>query len=287
MKRLILALAFMLLCAMPAMAQQMSPAEFERMMMLALKKNPALLTEALSTQEGRAAFVDMARAVFKDHPALVLDVLKDHEDLVFSYAQNGAMLQKRRALAARWVEDAKFPKKIDVRNRIVRGNAEAPVTLVVYSDFTCGYCRQASKVIAELQKDMPDAFRYVFKLRPAKNPAAVLAAEWFAAAALQDQKKAWDFYAILFNGQSELATDPSGFLTRAAQQAGLDVELLRSESQSRKVADMLAADRKESEALGVNGTPYLFVDDLVIPGAPDKTLLRSAVNQAMRLKKKS
>lgn len=286
MKRLMLALVFVLACSLPVSAQQMRPADFERMLVSALKNNPEIMTEAFSTEKGRKAFVDMARRVLKENPDLVFDVLKDHEDLVFTHAQNGAMVKKRRALASRWVEDAKHPKKISLKDHAVRGKADAPVTLVVYSDFTCGYCEQASKVIAALQKEKPDVFRYVFKPRPAKNPAAQSAAEWFTAAAMQDQKKAWEFYTILFKGQSELMRDPDAFLPKAAEQAGLDVELLRSEAESRKVADLIAADMEEAKALGVSGTPYFFVDDLVIPGAPDEEMLRSAVNMAALLKKK-
>lgn len=286
MKRLLLALVFMLTCASFAAAQSVNSANFEAMLGTALKKNPAILTEALSTTEGQKVFMEMVREVFKKNPGLILDVLQDHEDLVFLYAQNGALLRKRRAMEARWLEDAKSPKKINLENHAIRGNSDAPVTLVVYSDFTCGYCEQASKVIAALQKKMPNAFRYVFKPRPAKNPVAHLAAEWFTAAAMQDTEKAWNFYAMLFEGQSQLAENPTVFLGNAAQQVGLDVDLLRSEAQSRKVADLIAADQKEAKALGVSGTPYIFVDDLVIPGAPDESLLRSAVNQAMELKKK-
>lgn len=286
MKRLVLALFLIMVCSMPAAAQQMRPADFEKMLVSALRNNPELMSEALSTEQGQKVFADMLRRVFKENPDLVLEVLKAHEDLVFSYAQNGATAQKRRAMNARWVEDAKNPKKINLKAHPVRGKNNAPVTLVVYSDFTCGYCKQASKVIASLQKKIPGTFQYVFKPRPAKNPAALMAAQWFIAAAMQDQEKAWALYTILFNEQSALSENPAAFLNKAAQQVGLNVELLQSEAQSRKVSDLIAADLEEAKALGVSGTPYLFVDDLVIPGAPDENLLRSAVEQAKRLKEK-
>ena len=100
-------------------------------------------------------------------------------------------------MASRWVEDAKHPKKISLKDHAVRGKADAPVTLVVYSDFTCGYCEQASKVIAALQKEKPDVFRYVFKPRPAKNPAAQSAAGWFTHKLLQIAGKSLIVYGIV------------------------------------------------------------------------------------------
>src|SRR5262249_25009982 len=52
---------------------------------------------------------------------------------------------------------------LDVGKAPVAGNHNAKVTLVEFSDFQCPYCREAHRVIAELQKKYPNDLRVVYR----------------------------------------------------------------------------------------------------------------------------
>lgn len=252
----------------------------------ALTHDPALLGQVFAGENGQKLFNQLLAKALENHPELVLDVLERHADTVFTTAQKGAALQKRKAFYARWKNDAKMSKELSLEHHALRGDEDAPVTIAVFSDFTCAYCDMTSKTLKALQKKMPGAFRYAFMAHPARNnPGAMLGVQWFTAASLRDPQKAWTLYEKLFAGADKLLEDPEPFLRSAAREAGFDPDVLASEAAGRRVADIIASDMEEAKRLGVSGTPYLFVNDLVIPGAPDEGLLREAVERAAALKK--
>jgi len=81
------------------------------------------------------------------------------------------------------------------------GSAEAPVTLVVYSDFQCYYCGTLAPVLRELLAEFPDDLRLVFRHYPLpQNDKAQLAAS--AAEAAGAQGKFWEMHDRLFADQA-------------------------------------------------------------------------------------
>ena len=76
--------------------------------------------------------------ILKENPEIILDILKDNSETVLEIAQQGNMLRKRKALMAQWESDATQHKTPDLAGRAFRGGgANAPVTIVAYSDYTC------------------------------------------------------------------------------------------------------------------------------------------------------
>ena len=88
---------------------------------------------------------------------------------------------------------------MDIKDRPFRGAADAPVTIVAYSDFTCPYCQQAAGTMEKVLKENQGKIKYVFKHFPLETTGvARLAAEYHVAAARQDPELAWKFYDLLF-----------------------------------------------------------------------------------------
>jgi protein-disulfide isomerase len=136
-----------------------------------------------------------------------------------------------------------------------RGAADAPVTLVEFSDFECPHCGRAHGILNELLGAHPDV-RLVFKHCPLlMHPRAVPAAR--AAEAARTQGKFWEMHDLLFEHQRALEdADLEGY----ARQLGLDLERFRADLASPEVHARVEADRDEAARVGVQGTPTIFVN---------------------------
>ncbi len=160
----------------------------------------------------------------------------------------------------------------------VRGNAEAPVTLLEYGDFECPYCAHASPVIAKLLDHLPDELRYVFRHLPLSDvhPSAQLASE--AAEAAGAQGRYWDMHDRLLTGD---ALGPSD-LYRAAADLGLDLDQFSEDLRHRRHAPRIARDVQSADASGVSGTPTFFINGRRHQGVYDIDTLTQAVKRAAR-----
>jgi protein-disulfide isomerase len=153
---------------------------------------------------------------------------------------------------------------LDLAGAPSRGPANAPITLVEFSDFHCPYCQRVKPTIAELLARYPDKIRLVFKDLPldSLHPAARAAAE--AAQCANDQGKFWPFHDKVY----ERAPDASPATLKAiATEVGLDVPAFEQCVSSRKHEATVQRSVDEAEGFGVTGTPAFFVNGRLIAGA--------------------
>lgn len=230
---------------------------------------------------------NLLREALNKHPELVLDVLRKNSESVLDIAQQGSTLRRQRALQSQWREDAKQPKKVKLSDRAVRGEANAPVTIVAFSDFTCPYCQQGAATIERILADYGKKVRFVFKHMPlGKDNTARLASEYFIAASEQSPEKAWTLYKILFDQREKLVTDGEKFIKESAEASGLNMQKLATDIKSKKTKALLEEDMAEAQKLGVEGTPYFLVNDFVVRGALPLDLFKNAVDMALEDKNK-
>jgi protein-disulfide isomerase len=158
----------------------------------------------------------------------------------------------------------------------VRGNADAPVTVVEYGDFECPYCGQAEPVVRELLAGHGDV-RYVWRHLPLTDvhPHAQLAAEASEAAAAQG--RFWEMHDILLDHQGELRVQD---LVRYAGQLELDVDRFRDHLRERAGASRVAEDIEGADVSGVSGTPTFFINGRRHQGAYDIETLSAEVRAA-------
>lgn len=208
-------------------------------------------------------------ALLKAHPELIFDVLRDHSEQLLDIVQQGSDKRRRTTLQKQWESDMKTPKSVILDKRPVSGPANAPVTIVAFSDFLCSYCHQAAFTLGDLMTKYKGRIRLVFKLTP-KTETGRLAGSWFLAAyATMDKAKAWKLYALMFDRQQKIEADPLPALRATAAEAGLDAKALEAAVQANAAAysALMDEDAADAHALGFVGTPYFLVNDLVIRGA--------------------
>jgi protein-disulfide isomerase len=159
----------------------------------------------------------------------------------------------------------------------IQGPSDAPVTLVEYGDYQCPYCGAAYPIIKEVQAQMGDRLRFVFRNFPitTSHPQAEQAAEAAEGAGAQD--RFWPMHDLLYENQRHLANED---LLRYAGQLGLDVD-----SFSRDLAEHVQAARVREDFMsgvrsGVNGTPTFYINGVRHDDSYDADTLLAALNEA-------
>ena len=219
--------------------------------------------------------------VLRENPNLILDVLRQNSETVLDVAQQGSNLRRKHNLEAQWREDMKKPKEVRLQNRPVLGNPDAPVKIVAFSDFSCHYCEQASRTLDDIMKEYGSNVALVFKHLPLdeKGPGAQASA-WFAAIAQQSEPKAWEFYKAMYANRDKLLGEGEPFIKKTAEGLGVDMKRAQKDVQGKAVKEILAQDQEDGQKLGVEGTPYFLVNNLVVRGALPLELFKNAIDIA-------
>jgi len=155
---------------------------------------------------------------------------------------------------------------IEVGDAPVLGPADAPITLVEFSDFECPACIAVSGAIDGLVDKYPGQVRRIYKHFPlAIHPKAIPAAA--AAMAAHVQGQFWPMRDRLF--ALEGALDEEAYVA-AAEAMNLDVDAFREDMKEAVWQELIHRDREEGLAAGVRGTPTFFVNGVRIPAVnPD------------------
>jgi protein-disulfide isomerase len=146
----------------------------------------------------------------------------------------------------------------------VRGAADAPVTVVEFSDFECPFCKQTQPTLKQLFERYPGKVRLAYRDFPLDSihPQARRAAE--AARCAHDQGKFWEYHDVLFTESPRLALED---LRRYAGQAGVDVTKFDSCLAAGTHKAAVQRDLDEGNRLGVTGTPAFFINGRALTGA--------------------
>ena len=137
---------------------------------------------------------------------------------------------------------------VDPERDHIRGNPDAPVTLLEYGDFECPYCGHAAPIVEKLL-DTASTLRYVFRHLPLTDvhPNAQTAAE--AAEAAGAQGAFWEMHDRLLTHQDALA--PSDIYRHAAD-LGLDINRFSDDLRRRRHAARVAEDVRSADESGVS-----------------------------------
>jgi protein-disulfide isomerase len=145
-----------------------------------------------------------------------------------------------------------------------RGPADAPVTIVEFSDYQCPFCRRVEPTVKQVLERYGDRVRFVYRHFPLDriHPQARGAAE--AAACADDQERFWEFHDRLFADGSQLDAKS---LESYAGELGLDVPRFQKCVAEGRFRDLVERDAAEGRRAGVSGTPAFFINGVKLSGA--------------------
>lgn len=178
-------------------------------------------------------------------------------------------LETRRFTNALWLKHGikalDKPKRVDMPGSgPARGAANAPITIVEFSDFQCPYCVRTVPEIQQVLATYPDHVRVVYRQLPLRSihPQAQAAAE--ASLCANDQGKFWEMHDALFALNGKLQDSSYADL---ATKLGLKADDFANCMTEHKHAKTVEADTAAADAVGATGTPYLLVNGRSLNGA--------------------
>lgn len=212
-----------------------------------MKENPEIITEAI-----------------KANPEKFIDALNE----AVKSAQDG-QAKKREEEEKKALEDSfNNPLVAELRaDESFRGNKDAQITLVEYSDFECPFCSRGFNTVQELLKKYEGKIRFVYKHLPLSfHPQAMPASQYYEAIRLQDPAKAWKFHDEVYNNQRKLQNGEA-FLKATAKSVGADMNKLAKDIKSEAVQKRIDADMAEAAKFGFQGTPGFLLNGIPVKGA--------------------
>lgn len=143
----------------------------------------------------------------------------------------------------------------------VRGNLNAPITIVEYSDFQCPYCVKYALTLQEIMVAYPGKINWVFRHYPLPFHQAAKEAG-IAAEAAGNQGKFWEYADILFEkSQADGTGLANDDLVQYAVQLGMDVNQFSSDAENPKYEQKIDSNAVDGDKLKITGTPASFLID--------------------------
>jgi protein-disulfide isomerase len=164
----------------------------------------------------------------------------------------------------------------------VAGPANAPVTLIEFSDFQCPYCWKAAAQLKEVLKAFPNDVKLVFRQFPLEShsQAALAAAAGIAA---HKQGKFWPLHDLMFSNRQDLSKPA---IEKLAQQAGLDMKRFLADWPAKETLNTVMRDMADGEKAGVDGTPTIFVNGKHYHGSLELEPMRNVILAELKAAKK-
>ena len=211
---------------------------------------------------------------------------QSHEFLI---SKDGKQLIDMRKMDLTVDPYAKAMSKIDLSGRPARGNPAAKVTVVVYDDYQCPFCSRMHQELLSLMPSYGDRIKIYYKDFPLFeiHPWASRAAIDSNCLAKQSSAAFWNFADYVhangpkISGQKKPLPEQFAAVDKIALDIGGKDPALAQCIKDQPSQD-LHSSVKEAESLGVNATPFLFVNGEKIEGAVPEAELRSVLDQALR-----
>lgn len=144
------------------------------------------------------------------------------------------------------------------------GPADAPITIVEFSDFYCTYCtRFATETLPRLQERYGDHIHFVYRDLPIIGGQVSVDAA-VAGNCAHDQGKFWEFHNLLFANNAARARD---LYVSFASELGMDADAFTLCLDDPAKVDEVMLDYVDGQTLGITGTPKFYINGKVISGA--------------------
>jgi protein-disulfide isomerase len=177
------------------------------------------------------------------------------------------------------VEDPTAVYKVPVGDAPTQGPADAPVTIVMFADYECGFCAKGWTTMKQLQTAYGAKLRVAYRHYPLPNHAEGRVAALAAACVLKQKGAAafWKFHDEAFGGKGLGEAD----LARMAKTAGLDEAALKPCLTGPDASNAIKADLAIGTALGVDGTPAFYVNGRKVAGAQPLDEFKKLVDEGL------
>ncbi|MBL8019321.1 MAG: thioredoxin domain-containing protein [Leptospirales bacterium] len=171
------------------------------------------------------------------------------------------------------VETAGFPD---------RGNPQAKVTIVEYSDFECPFCIRVQPTTAKIREKYGDKVRWVFKDFPLSFHPNAMTMHIGARCVYRVNKNGyWKFFDTMFGHDRPADVITKEGTAKVAAQAGTDMAQYQSCVSDPAVVKEIQDAQKSGEAVGVSGTPAFFINGRMLSGAQPQAAFEQIIDEEL------
>jgi protein-disulfide isomerase len=210
-----------------------------------------------------------------------VDVSRSQEDIQAELDKREQEATQEAARRRQQLEDA-------VAGLPTRGNPEAPVLIVEFSDFQCPYCARGADTMEQVLEKYGEDVRFVFKhfplgFHPWAKPASIAT----YCAGQQNHDAFWALHDEYFKNQKQIT--PANVLAKSKEylaDTGIDMTAWaacaedQSSSEYKDAAAVVDADMALGQQLGVSGTPGFFVNGEFLNGAQPLSAFEPLIDKA-------
>ena len=202
----------------------------------------------------RARLLVLAFAALASSLAFADGITSQQADAILQELRNiRALLERGQPAPAQAPQPAPaIPVKVSLKGAYILGKADAPVTMVEFTDYECPFCRQFHNAsFDELKRKYVDTgkMRYVSRDYPLPfHPRALPAAK--VARCAGEQGRFWEMRHALITSALDTET-----MVKLSKGMNLDVKALQACIADQRVDKALQDDIADADAMGVSGTP--------------------------------
>jgi predicted DsbA family dithiol-disulfide isomerase len=166
-----------------------------------------------------------------------------------------------------------------------RGPADAPVTIVEFSDFQCPFCRKFASILDEVLTSEGKDVRVVFHHMPlGMHPWARMAAEAAGCAQLQSSEAFWSLQDRIFENQGAITAENAkkklGELALSSK--AVDAAAFQKCVDAGMSVGLVLKDMDLAASLQVSGTPTVFINGHRVGGVESAAKLREMIAEARK-----
>ena len=213
-------------------------------------------------------FEPRLRKALRNNPTLVAEAVQGADVQVLGILEQAAA--KRRQQEVRAQREAELKTRLrptTPAERLLVGSAEAPITIVEFSDFQCPYCSRMADELAKAMVALGPQAKLYYKHYPLRqHKTAAMAAAIFEALRIQSRTAAEAFYKSAFRVQDRLDELGEAGLKAMAKATGVDMAKLEEDLRGPVVAQHLQDDAKEFASMNFDSVPVVIINGVSIRG---------------------
>lgn len=172
---------------------------------------------------------------------------------------------------------------VNIDDDPIKGNKNAPITIIEFSDYQCPFCTRAEPTIKQVLETYKDKVRFIYRDFPLGfHQYAQKAAE--ASECADEQGKFWEYHDLLFEKQSEWSSEGITKLKEYALNLGLDAKQFNECLDSGKMASEVQKDFNDGQQAGVSGTPAFFINGRLVSGAQPFSAFKQVIDEELNKK---
>jgi len=171
------------------------------------------------------------------------------------------------------IEDEFLTKPVISDDSPSFGSSDAKLTIVEFSDLTCGFCRKQEEIIKKVINKYNGDIRLIWKYYPNSfGPSLKVSSAAYCA---YEQDKFWEFQSLFFKRSKGIIDDR--LLLDTASKIGLNEKKFKNCLNDEKSFNRIMDDIKEANALRIPGVPFYFIGSQEILGEINEKELENII----------